>query len=182
MALQNTHSNNYANNVDVAAKIFAEYSNFIRMVICYKVKNEAQVDDLFQDFFLFLVVSPLPAGVQNVKGYLYRMITNEVFKAARRVENYQNHMLKYAKRLNHSINKKTPENAFIEAEETKKMFELIERHLPRSYAQAITLRYRDNYDIKEVAKKMKLDRESARKYINRGFGRIRRFLTNMKTR
>ncbi len=180
MALPDTSK--YQSNIGLAAEIFIEYGDFIRMVICYKVKNEAQVDDLFQDFFLSLVVSPLPTGVQNVKGYLYRMITNKVFEAARRVENYQNHMLKYAKHLNHSTNKKPPENAFIEAEETEKMFELIERHLRRSYAQAITLRYRDNYDIKEVAKKMKLDRESARKYINRGFGKIRRFLTNMKTR
>jgi len=168
--------------VDTAAKLFMEYGDFIRAVIRYQVKNESQVNDLFQDFFLFLVVRPLPADVQNVKGYLYRAITNKVFEAARRVENYQNHMLKYAKRLNHSINKKTPENAFIEAEETEKMFELIERHLRRSYAQAITLRYRDNYDIKEVAKEMKVGSESIKKYIQRGFGKMRYFLTNMKAR
>jgi DNA-directed RNA polymerase specialized sigma24 family protein len=58
------------NNVGLAAKIFAEYGDFIRMVIRYKVKNEAQADDLFQDFFLSLVVSPLPAGEHSGRNIL----------------------------------------------------------------------------------------------------------------
>jgi len=176
MALRNTNTNNYANNVDAAAKIFTEYWDFIHMVIRYKVKNETQADDLFQDFFLSLVASPLPAGVQNVKGYLYRAITNKIIDATHRVESYRNHMYKYAKHLNRSINKKTPENAFIEAEETKKMFELIEMRLRSSHAQAITLRYKNNYEIKEVARKMNVHNASVRKYIYVGLSKIRQSL------
>ena len=164
------------NNVGLAAEIFTEYGDFIHTAIRYKVKNETQADDLFQDFFLSLVVRPIPAGVRNTKGYLYRAITNKVFETVRRAENSRKHLRKYAKRLNHSINKKTPENVFIEAEETEKMLELIERHLRRSYAQAITLRYRDNYDIKEVAKKMNVDSGTVRKYIYVGLSKIRRVL------
>ncbi len=182
MALRNTHSNNYANNVDTAAKLFMEYGDFIHTVIRYQVKNEAQVDDLFQDFFLSLVANPLPVDVRNIRNFLYRAVTNDIVNAVQRAENYQNKMLKYAKRFNHSINKKTPENAAIEVEETNRMFELIEMRLRRSEAQAITLRYRDNYDIKGIAKEMKVGSESIKKYIQRGFGKMRYFLTNMKAR
>ena len=176
MALPSTDTNDYTDNVDAAAKIFTEYGDFILMVIRYNVKNETQADDLFQDFFLSLVASPLPAGVQNVKGYLYRAITNKIIDAIHRVESYQNHMYKYAKHLNRSINKKTPENAFIEAEETKKMFELIEMRLRSSHAQAITLRYKNNYEIKEVARKMNVRNASVRKYIYVGLSKIRQSL------
>ncbi len=182
MALPRTDTNDYTDNVNTAAKLFMEYGDFIRAVIRYQVKNETQVDDLFQDFFLSLVVRPIPADVRNTKGYLYRAITNKVFETVRRAESSRKHMRKYAERLNHSINKKTPENVFIEAEEAEKTFELIERHLRRSYAQAITLRYRDNYDIEEVAKEMKVGSESIKKYIQRGFHKMRYFLPNMKAR
>ena len=176
MALQNTNTNNYANSVDAAAKVFTEYGDFIHTVIRYQVKNETQADDLFQDFFLSLVTSPLPAGVRNIRSYLYRAITNDIIDATRRVENYRNHMHKYAKHINHPINKRTPENAFIEIEETSKMFELIEMRLRSSHAQAITLRYRNNYDIKEVAKKMNVGSGTVRKYIYVGLSKIRRYL------
>jgi len=152
------------------------------MVIRYHVKNENQADDLFQDFFLSLVANPLPADVRNIRSFLYRAITNDIINAVQRGENYQNKMLKYAKRLNHSINNKTPENIVIEVEETNRMFELIEMRLRRSYARAITSRYRNNCNIKEIAKKMNVGSESAKKYIIRALAKMRRLLTNNKTR
>jgi len=176
MALRNTHRNNYANNVDVAAKIFAEYGDFIRMVIRYQVKNEAQVDDLFQDFFLSLVASPLPAGVQNVKGYLYRAITNKIIDATRRVERYRKHVHKYSEYLEHPINKRAPENAFIDIEETNKMFGLIKGRLKDSQYQAVALRYKSQYNIKEVAEIMGVKRTSVSRYISIGLKKIRQSL------
>lgn len=176
MALPSTDTNDYTYNVDTAAKLFEEHGDFIRAVIRCQVKNEMQVDDLFQDFFLSLVVNPLPAGIRNIKSFLYRAITNDIINDVQKVQNYQNKILKYAKRSNHSINKKTPENAVIEAEETNRMFELIEMRLRRSEAQAITFRYSNNYDIKEVAMKMNVSSGSVRKYIYVGLSKIRQLL------
>ncbi len=176
MALPSTDTNDYTYNVDAAAKLFMEYGNFIRAVIRCQVKNETQVDDLFQDFFLSLIVNPLPADIQNIKGYLYRAITNDIMNAAQRAENYQNKMLKYSKRFNHPIYKKTPEQVIIDAEETNRMFDLIEKRLRRSEAQAITFRYRNNYNIKEVAMKMNVSYGSVRKYIYVGLSKIRQLL------
>ena len=176
MALPSTDTDDYTHNVDTAAKLFVEHGDFIRAVIRWQVKNETQVDDLFQDFFLSLVVNPLPPDIRNMKSFLYKAITNDIINAAQRAKNYQNKMLKCAKHFNDSINKKTPENAFIEAEETNRMFELIEMRLRRSEAQAITFRYRKNYSIKEIAMKMNVSSGTVRKYIYVGFSKIRQFL------
>ncbi len=164
------------NNVGLAAEIFTEYGDFIHTAIRYKVKNETQADDLFQDFFLSLVTSPLPTGVRNIRGYLYRAITNDIIDATRRVENYRNHMLKYAKHLNHPINKRTPENAFIDMEETNKMFGLIKGRLTNSQYQAMALRYRTDHSIKEVAKKMGVKSTSVSRYLSIGLKKIRQSL------
>jgi RNA polymerase sigma factor (sigma-70 family) len=164
-------------NVASAAEIFSEYGDFIRAVIRYKVKNEARAGDLFQDFFLSLVSKPIPAGVQNVRSYLYRAIINDIVDATRRVEKYKTRMNKYAECLNYSINKNTPENALIEAEETDKMFKLIEGWLRRSETQAISLRYRNSYNIKEVAKKMHVNNRTVSRYISAGLSKVRQFLT-----
>lgn len=164
-------------NVARAAEIFSEYGDFIRTVIHYKVKNEAWASDLFQDFFLSLVSKPIPTGVQNVRSYLYRAIINDIVDATRRVEKYKTRMNKYAECLNYSINKNNPENALIEVEETDKTFKLIEGWLRRSETQAISLRYRDNYNIKEVAKKMYVNNRTVSRYISAGLSKIRQFLT-----
>lgn len=176
MAQPSTDTKDYTHNVDTAAKIFMEHGDFIRAVIRCQVKNETQVDDLFQDFFLSLITNPLSADVRNIKSFLYRAITNDIINAVQRAENYQNKMLKYAKRFNHSINKKTPEDVVIESEETNRMFELIEMRLRRSEAQAITFRYRNNNNIKEVAMRMNVNSRTVRKYIYVGLSKIRQLL------
>lgn len=164
-------------NVARAAEIFSEYGDFIRAVIRYKVKNEARAGDLFQDFFLSLVSKPIPAGVQNVRSYLYRAIINDIVDATRRIEKYKTRMNKYAECLNYSVNKNGPENAFVETEQTNKMFRLIEGWLRHSEAQAVTLRYRNSYNIKEAAKKMHVNSRTVSRYLSAGLSKVRQFLT-----
>ena len=172
-----TNTNCHANNVNSAAKIFAEYGNFIYAVIHSRVNDEAQADDIFQDFFLFLISKPLPADVRNTKGYLYKAIADDIVDAARRVEKYQTRMHRYARRLEYSAAEDSPEKALIEAEETNKMLELIEKRLPRSEAQAIILRYKNSYNIKEVAKQMDVDKRTISRYISVGLRKVRQLLT-----
>jgi len=167
-------------NVDHTAEIFSEYGDFILAVIRYQVGNDVQADDLYQDFFLSLVSRPIPAGIQNIKSYLYRAITNDIVDAARRVQKYQTRMHKYAECLDYSINKNTPENALIRVEEINKMFKLIGGRLPHSEAQAITSRFRNNFSIKEVAKKMHVNNRTVSRYISAGLSKVRQFLSVKK--
>lgn len=169
------------NNIERAAEIFAEYGDFILGLIRYKVNNNDQAEDLFQDFFLSLVSKPLPPGIKNVKGYLYRAITNDIVDAARRVENYHTLMHKYASNLNFSVNKSRPENALIDVEQINKLVKLIKGRLPCSEAQAITLRYKHNHSIKEVAEQMHVSKKSVSRYLSAGLSKVRKILKN-KTR
>ena len=170
-SVQNKH-----NGVAHATEIFAEYGSFIRAIIHSQVKSETQADDMFQDFFLSLVYKPVPQNVKNIKAYLYRAITNEIIDSTRRVERYRNHMHKYSKHLNSPINKRTPEDAFICVEETSKMFELIKGRLRNNEFQAITLRYKSQYSIKNVAKIMNVKCKSVKEYTSRGLSKIRESL------
>ena len=167
-------------NVDRAAEIFSKYEDFILAVIRYRVGNDGQADDLFQDLFLSLVSKPIPPGIQNIKSYLYKAITNDIIDAARRVEKYKSLMHKYAEYFDYSINKDTPKNALIEKEEINKMFKLIQGRLPRSEAQAITLRFGNNFNIKEIAKKMQVNSRTVSRYISVGLSKVRQLFSVKK--
>ena len=85
-------------------------------------------------------------------------------------------MHKYGESFNCSINKNRPENALIEEEQTRKMFKLLRGRLPNSEAQAITMRYRDNFNTKEKAKKIGVQKATVRRYISVGLKKLRQSL------
>lgn len=177
MSLSDTSMGGKTSNVKDTARIFIEHGDFIRAVISYKVENKERVDDLFQDLFLLLVSKPLPADIRNTKSYLYRVIINGITDNTRRVERYRNHTHRYAEHLSRSTTQHRPEDSLIEVEERNKMFTLIEEQLRPSEALAVTMRYRDNSSIKEVAEKMDVDSRSVSRYVSVGLRKIRHFLT-----
>jgi len=167
----------YRDSVDTAYNVFAEHGNFIRAVLGSRVKNEAQADDIFQNFFLSLVHKPVPEGVRDIKSYLYKAIINDIVDAARRVERYQALVHRYSEQPNFSINTISPENALSIKEETDKVLGLINSRLRRSELQAITLRYGNCTDINEVAEKMGVNSGTVRRYISVGLAKVRKLLT-----
>jgi len=176
MALPSTNSNNYVENLSIAADIFAEYGDFIYNIICSKTKNKAQVNDLYQDFFLSLVSKPPPSGTKNIKSYLYRAITNDIVDATRQMQRYQTLINKYADNLNLSINKPDSTNASTDEGSIEKIFSLIRGHLSPVEAKAITLRYKNNCSNEEIAKEIDAKKESVSRYICVGLKKIRQIL------
>lgn len=166
-----------SDSVSMAYEVFAEHSSFIRAVIGSQVKNEAQADDIFQNLFLSLIHKPVPEGVRDIKGYLYKAIINDIVDAARRVERYQALVHRYSEQLNFSISRSSPEDALTIREETDKVLELISRQLRKSEFQAITLRYGSCTDISEVAEKMGVNSGTVRRYISVGLAKVRKLLT-----
>jgi RNA polymerase sigma factor (sigma-70 family) len=162
-------------SVERAAEVFEKHGDFIRSGIRFRVKDETKAEDLFQDLFLLLVAKPVPQDVQNVEGYLFRVITQTAKDAFRRIDRYQARIRRYAERNVRTI-EKCPENVIIEKEETKKMFELIERRLPSYEALAVKLRYGDNCSIEEAAEQMGVKPRSVGRYISAGLEKVRCFL------
>lgn len=172
MAVTNIHQKSDApSNVERAAVIFDKYGDFIRSVIRFHIRNEPEADDVFQDLFLSLAAKPIPLEVQNVKGFLYKLLCDTVKDAYRRIERYQSRINRYAKR-NLRVAENRPETELISVEETKKMFDLIERQLPTQEALAVTLRYREDYNTGEAAEMMGVKHRSVSRYVSVGLKKI----------
>jgi RNA polymerase sigma factor (sigma-70 family) len=162
-------------NVGIATAVFAEYEDFIHMVIYSQVKNKSHADDVFQDFFISLVSNPIPRNVKNIKSYLYRAICNDIVDNQRQVERYNVQIKKYQERLNFSINNTRPENALIKDEQLNKMIDMIKGRLTHSQSQAIALRYGTNRTVQEIAEKMGVKCTSVSRYICTGLRRMRQY-------
>ena len=167
------------NNIGYAEQVFAKHGEFIRSVIRFHVKDSVESEDLFQEFFLFIVVNPIPQDVKNVKGLLYRMITGRVKDAFRKTMRYKRRLKRYAEHCKYTFDNR-PEHNVINTEETEKMFGLIRKHLPRSEADAVTLKYGYNYNIQEVAEKMGLKKRSVSRYLSAGLSKLRRVVGTEK--
>jgi len=170
---------NIPGNVERAAGIFDKYGDFIRSVIRFHIRNEPEAEDVFQDFFLSLVAKPIPLEVENVKGFLYKLVCDTVKDAYRRIDRYQARINRYTKR-NLPVAENRPETELISVEEIKKMFDLIERKLPAQEALAVKLRYREEYKNGEVAEMMGVKQRSVSRYVSVGLKKVGNVFTKTK--
>ncbi len=181
MTFQNSDPDSLEYRVAAAAKIFDDHGSFIRIVIRSHVQDKHLADDLFQDFFLSLISKPLPGGLENIKGYLYRAITNDVVDATRRIMKYRDCARKHAERSKHLDSQKTPKETLQKMEDAEIVLKLIEKRLPCTQAEAVSLRYMDSRKVKEIAKTMGVANATARAYVNDAIVRIRRLSGEIET-
>jgi RNA polymerase sigma factor (sigma-70 family) len=171
--MQQSNGKELSDNMKTAVEIFEEYGDYIRSLIHYRIKNEPEAEDLFQDLFLSLVAKAIPPSVKNVKAYLCRAIRNHILDAVRRRDRYQSAARMYAERQECML-EDGAETALMAADETKNVFRIIRNSLSQREASAVTLRYKDNCDIEEIAKRLKVNSRSVSRYVSIGLGKIRR--------
>ena len=164
-----------ANNLDHTEQIFIEHGNFIRTAIRFHVKNEAECDDLFQEFFMSLIVNPIPKDVKNMRGFLYRAVTGRVKDAFKKVTRYRAKLSGYAEKWQHPI-EDSPETTAIEREEVEKVFELIHKCLPKKEALAVSLRYGKDGDTRKAVETMGVKSATVNRYVCVGIKKIRNIL------
>jgi len=181
MAFQSPSQSSLEYRVAAAAKVFDDHGRFIRIVISSHVQDKDLADDLFQDFFISLISKPLPRGLRNIEGYLYRAITNDIVDATRRMMKYRAYTHKYAECPQRPDRQKTPREILQEREEAKRVLELIEKRLPCTEAEAVSLRYLNSHEVKEIAKTMGVANATARAYVNDAIDRIRRLSKGIET-
>jgi RNA polymerase sigma factor (sigma-70 family) len=170
------HGCDVSGDIQRAAAIFFGHGNFIRAVIRHKIKDESMVDDLFHDFFLSLVSRPVPAEVQDIKGYIYRAIINDITDHIRHLRRYQAMTHRCADYNKIIVNNQLPEDALMEKEQTIRMIELIKKRVTKNEFKAITSRYCDDLSIKEAADRMNIDDRSVIRYISTGLRKVKKFL------
>ena len=129
--------------------------------------------------FLSIVTKPVPPKVQNVRGYLYRALANDIIDSRRRIKVYQTAIQKH---YEYSICNKIPskpESLLIDIEETVKLFDMVEKQLSSTEAKAVTLRYRENYTTEETAREMKVKPRTVSRYLSVGLSKLREFLSQV---
>ncbi|MGD0573701.1 MAG: sigma-70 family RNA polymerase sigma factor [Sedimentisphaerales bacterium] len=170
------HGCDVSGDVQRAMAIFFEHYDFIRAVIRCKIKDESGAEDLLHNFFLSLVSRPIPAEVQDIKGYIYRAITNDVTDHVRSIKKYQAMTQKYANSNKIIVNNKPPLDALIEKEQTARMIELIRDRVTKSEFKAIASIYCDDLPLKEAADRLNINDRSVVRYISTGLRKVKRFL------
>lgn len=168
-------------NVDSAARIFQDYGDEIYAMIHFQANGRANADDIFQALFLSLAQKSIPAGHTNIKGYLYRAIANDVIDVGRRSKTYQNRVTRYAEQQGYySPVQDAPETAVVETEQVQRICDLIEEHLPRCEAQAVTLTQIEDLSTEEAARIMGVEKRTISRYKCVGLKKIRQILAEEK--
>lgn len=163
--------------LESATRILNEYGGFIRAVIHFQAHNRPEEEDLFQEFFLALICTPVPADVRSMKAYLYRAIVHHLVDSTRAQQNYRRIIQEYVKENRIHVNTRSPTDAFIDDEEQKEaMIACCARHMQEREAQAFVLRYRDRCSNEEIAVRMGINRRSVSRYLSAGLKKLRKML------
>jgi RNA polymerase sigma factor (sigma-70 family) len=161
--------------VGLAAEVFGKYGDEILAVIRFNVDDQSKAHDIFQDFFVSLVRKPIPSHIEDVRGYLYKAVTNDVIDVFRQTKNRQNNAQKYAYVHKHNISQDDPQDIVIHAEETERMLRLIENHLPNREATVLLRRCSDGFSTADTAEKLHLTKRTVSRYLSVAMKKIRRF-------
>lgn len=163
--------------VELANRTIEEYGDFIRTIIFFNLGDQGKADDIFQEFYLSLVNTPIPADIRRIKGYLHRAITNDIIDAARKERSYLARVCRCAEAFERNTpDYEDPQTIVGQGEEILEMFRLIEKQLPFREAEAIVERFVEGSDIDEGARRMGVNKRTFSRYICTGLKKIRRFL------
>jgi RNA polymerase sigma factor (sigma-70 family) len=166
--------------VGLAAEVFGKYGDDILAVIRFNVDDQSKANDIFQDFFVSLVRKPIPPHIKDVKGYLYKAVTNDVIDFSRRSQIRQNNAQKYAYIYKHRFTQQNPQDMMVHVEETEKMLRLIENHLPKHETRVFFKRRGDGLSTTDTAKSLRLSKKTVSHYLSVATKKIRQIILNNK--
>ncbi|MHC4323512.1 MAG: RNA polymerase sigma factor [Planctomycetota bacterium] len=171
-----TNKTEIRKRVGLAAGIFDRYGDEIRAIIQFNVKDKSRADDIFQEFFMSIVHKPIPAGIEDIRAYLFKAIKNDVIDVSRQTKCHKDHIQKYAECRKHFAVPQDPQNTAIQVENTKKMFQLIESRLPKREAEVIIQRYGQGLSTKDTAVKMDVNKKIVARYLTTALRKMREFV------
>jgi RNA polymerase sigma factor (sigma-70 family) len=162
--------------VGFASEVFQRYGDEIRALIHFNVRDKTKEDDIFQELFVSIIRKPIPSGIQDVKAYVYRTVTNDVIDMSRQTKIQRDHLHRYAECRSKCITSDDPQKIAIRMESTKKMFQLIENHLPKREAEVVLQRFGHGFSVKDTAQKMDVDKRIVSRYLSIALKRMRHFI------
>ncbi len=167
-------------NIENAYRIVREYGGYIRLIIRGYAKNDAEAEDLFQDFVIHLIEKPIPSNVLNIKAFLRTTLMRDAIDARRRIKRYRAHVEKYGEYSENSVKNSPPEDAIVKEEQLNALLGAFEHHLQRREFRAISLRFRESKDNAEIARIMGVRDGSVSRYICTGLKKMREIMDGWK--
>jgi RNA polymerase sigma factor (sigma-70 family) len=162
--------------VGLASELFQRYGDEIRAIIHFNVKDKSKADDIFQEFFVSVIHKPIPSGIEDVKAYVYRAVTNDVIDLARDAKNRRDRLHEYAYCRKNCVKPEDPQRNAILVESTKRMFRLIESRLPTREAQVVLQRFGHGSSIKDTAKRMHVGKRNISRYLSVALKKMRQIV------
>lgn len=153
-------------------RLYAVHDSFIRSVIEYAVRNHEERDDVYQEVFLVLSKKSDFRDIDNIQGYLYRIVINKVNELARRQVSADMRIRKYFEfkaQETDAAEDKQP----AASDEARQVIRLIRENLSDKESQALLLRFQDGYDNATAATVMNVKKETFVHYISVGLKKIR---------
>lgn len=170
-------NNKASHNVTAAAEIFLEYGEFIRAVIATRLPDESEAHDFFHDFFVSLVANPVPPRITNVKSYLYRAIGHDIVDVRRRYMIRTSTLKQCRFPDNAIVTHNTPDTVVMDREEVVRLFDLIQSRLSRTEAEAVNLRFREDFTTEEAARRMNIKPRTLSRYVSVGLEKLRQCMS-----
>jgi DNA-directed RNA polymerase specialized sigma24 family protein len=158
--LNKTNKSEIRKRVGFATEVFQRYGDDIRAIIHFNVKDKSKADDIFQEFFVSIIHKPIPSGIEDVKAYVYRAVTNDVIDLFRQTKNHRDHLHKYAECRKKSVIPEDPQKIAIQVESTKKMFQ----------------RFGHGFSIKDTAKRMHVNKRFVSRYLSIALKKMRQIV------
>ena len=162
--------------VGLAEEIFDRYGDEIRAIIHFNVKDKSKAEDIFQEFFVSIVRKPIPTDIQDIRAYLYRAVTNDVIDISRQIKNHRDRIQKYAECRKYFVISEDPQDTAIQVENTKKMLQLIESHLPKREAEVVVQRFGHGFSTTDTAEKMNVDKRIVSRYLSAALKKMRQYV------
>ena len=160
-----------------AEQLFSLHGNLIRSVIRFYVKDEVEQDEIYQELFLYFARKPITEEIRNVQAFLYHVVRNLIKDRQRQQIRYERRLLRYADEKLAENQQETPEDSAVHMlevkEQAQKVLELLERHLSENEVTAIRLRYNQDCDLHETARRMNLQPNTVSRYVCIGMKKIR---------
>ena len=163
-------------NWKTANRVFEEYGDMIRDTIRFYINDKSIVDDIFHDFFLYLVRKPIPSGIQNIESYLRRAVKNDVLDAVAQTKASRTRNQKYARLHIDDVRYHNPVDIVIMHDQVSLLLSTFDKQLMPCEAQAIKQRYLYDQDIDEAAQVMRINRRSFSRYLCTALKKVRYYI------
>ena len=166
--------------VKLAAEIVQEHESLIRLLIRRYCHNENDTDDIYQNIFLSLVVTP-PSSLTSLPAYLRVVVKNQITDAARRAISYNQCIERYASLQIHRDEDEHPETKLLRSELMQTLILLVRAGLPSRMADVVLERYAYDGNIAEVAARFGLKRRTVSRYCCVASEKIRQIVKQKRT-